>query len=1219
MSTDRAGNSLNRAKTFQLSSNATFKDKVGGRDRSDFLRFTLDSRSSTNFTLTPSKSDVNLQLLDSRGQLLSTSARKGKTVESIKTTLEPGTYFLKIYPGKKSSRTSTSYSLSASTALLPNVTPTPSPTPVPTPIPTPAPIDSAGNQINAARNISVGAATSSYSDWVGGADPDDFYQFTTDTTGGLTLNVTGLATDANVRLIQDLNKNGIVEESEVLGNSLNLVNTAGSISKVINTGIYFIQVTRGGGDTDYTLSLSVTPPVIPDEPTQTIAPTGANANPSNASGDPQIDGIVSNSKWGFSWGDRTLTYSFYEDSVFGGTYYGAETGVREVSERVKSNVRSIFKNISSFVNVNFQEVTESSTNYGRLRFMVSNAPKYAYAYYPHTDNLASVAGDVHLSSAYDVSGDNFNGFQNSAGSHGYMSLIHEIGHAMGLKHPHEDAPLLPEQLDNTTNTVMTYNFSAGSPAATAMPLDIKALQYLYGSRSHSTADSTYLFTDKVDQYLVDGQQFFSTVNSTKQTIWDTGGIDTLDFSNLSIAESGYRLDMNPSGILTTNTAFNTAPYKNQTTSMYGTVIANNVLVEKLINSGSNDTIFANSAANTFSGYSPQRNTGNDVIWNASGQDTLDLLAYTSSDVSQSRSGNDLVVGLGSNRSVTVKNYYTGSSLNILLSAPPALPTITISANDPTASESITPGQPAYPGQIVLDLVNSGQITLTRTGNLASSLQVGYTLSGTSTSGVDYISPSGTAVFNSGASTATVFIIPFDDQAIEGPESIVVNLANGTGYSFIAGSSATITLEDNDFSLTREHLSSTGAQGNAPVSFTQPSISANGRYVAFYSAASNLVPDDTNGALDVFVRDRYTGVTQRVSVSSNGVQSNSTLSSTSLEVTAPSISADGRYITFVSDASNLVANDTNGKQDIFVHDRQTRQTTRVNVSSTGQQANDDSSNSPSGSVISTDGRYVAFVSSASNLVAEDTNGWSDVFVHDRQTGQTQRVSVASTGTQGNFWSNDVEISADGRYVAFSSLASNFATGDTNQAPDVFIHDRQTGQTTRVSISSTGVQGDLYASSYGASLSENGRYIAFYSQASNLVTGDINGTPDVFVHDRQTGQTQRVSITSSGQEVIPGGGNPSISADGRYVAFYSVTTALIDIPQNSGFQYIFIHDRLTGQTKLVSRTGDGLVPQNHSDVYPAISANGQYVAFGFQGALIPEDTNGVTDIYVQKLWE
>jgi serralysin len=297
-------------------------------------------------------------------------------------------------------------------------------------------------------------------------------------------------------------------------------------------------------------------------------PIGANATPSNSSGDAQIDGIVSNAKWGFTWSDRTLTYSFYEDSIFGGAYYGAETGVREVSEGVKSNVRSILKNFSSFINVNFQEVTETNTNYGRLRFMLSNAPTYAYAYLPTSDALANVAGDVHLTPIEDVGESSWNGFQNPAGSHGYMSLIHEVGHALGLKHPHDDTPLLPVQSDNTTNTVMTYNFT-GNPAATAMPLDIKALQYLYGSRSNNSANNTYQFTGKVDQYSVDGQQFFSTPNSTKQTIWDTDGVDTLDFSNLSIAESGYRLDMNSGGILTTNTAFNSVPYENQLTTSYG--------------------------------------------------------------------------------------------------------------------------------------------------------------------------------------------------------------------------------------------------------------------------------------------------------------------------------------------------------------------------------------------------------------------------------------------------------------------------------------------------------------------------------------------------------------------------------------------------------------------------------------------------------------------------
>jgi Tol biopolymer transport system component len=173
------------------------------------------------------------------------------------------------------------------------------------------------------------------------------------------------------------------------------------------------------------------------------------------------------------------------------------------------------------------------------------------------------------------------------------------------------------------------------------------------------------------------------------------------------------------------------------------------------------------------------------------------------------------------------------------------------------------------------------------------------------------------------------------------------------------------------------------------------------------------------------------------------------------------------------------------------------TTRVSVASNGAQGNGDSFSSS----ISADGRYVAFHSIASNLVSGDTNGAWDVFVHDRQSGQTTRVSAASNGAQGNGDSESPSISADGRYVAFSSDASNLVSGDTNGAWDVFVHDRQSGQTTRVSAASNGAQGN--GDSESPSISADGRYVAFSSDASNLVSGDTNGAWDVFVHDRQSG--------------------------------------------------------------------------------------------------------------------
>ena len=268
----------------------------------------------------------------------------------------------------------------------------------------------------------------------------------------------------------------------------------------------------------------------------------------------------------------------------------------------------------------------------------------------------------------------------------------------------------------------------------------------------------------------------------------------------------------------------------------------------------------------------------------------------------------------------------------------------------------------------------------------------------------------------------------------------------------------------------------------------------------------------------------TGTTARVSTASDGTQANG-------DSKAPSISADGRYVAFQSDASNLVTGDTNSQEDIFVHDLQTGTTVRVSTASDGTQANGDSQ-APS---ISADGRYTAFQSDASNLVSGDTNGQWDIFVHDRQTGTTARVSTASDGTEANSRSWWPSISADGRYVAFGSHARNLVSGDTNGRWDIFVHDMQAGTTARVSIASDGTQAKQ--DSYTPSISVDGRYVAFQSQARNLVSGDTNGAWDIFVHDLQTGTTARVSTASDGTEANGHSQGASISADGCYVAFTS----------------------------------------------------------------------------------
>jgi hypothetical protein len=269
------------------------------------------------------------------------------------------------------------------------------------------------------------------------------------------------------------------------------------------------------------------------------------------------------------------------------------------------------------------------------------------------------------------------------------------------------------------------------------------------------------------------------------------------------------------------------------------------------------------------------------------------------------------------------------------------------------------------------------------------------------------------------------------------------------------------------------------------------LSADGRFVAFSTTASNLVVGDTNATYDVFVRDLVLGQTTRVSVDSAGTQANSSSQ-------RPAISADGRFVAFTSSATNLVAGDTNGKQDIFVHDRQTAQTSRVSVSTTGAQATGDSF----ACWISGDGQRVSIYTFAT-LVPEDTNSDADIYVRDRLTATTVRASVSSSGLQLTQGVNGGMISADGNYVTFSTPYGALVPNDTNDAWDAFVHDLSTGRTTRESVSSTGVQGDANVSTSEVIVA-NANFVVFTSSASNLVANDTNGKSDVFFRERGPGQ-------------------------------------------------------------------------------------------------------------------
>jgi Tol biopolymer transport system component len=398
--------------------------------------------------------------------------------------------------------------------------------------------------------------------------------------------------------------------------------------------------------------------------------------------------------------------------------------------------------------------------------------------------------------------------------------------------------------------------------------------------------------------------------------------------------------------------------------------------------------------------------------------------------------------------------------------------------------------------------------------------------------------------------------------------------------------------------TRVSVDSSGTQGNALAG--DAVLSADGRYDAFYSDATNMVVGDTNVVRDVFVRDRVADATTRMSVDSAGTQGNA-LSS------GPSISADGRYVAFYSDATNLVAGDTNAVRDAFVHDRLTGSTVRVSVDSGGIQGNALSS----GPWISADGRYVGFYSDATNLVAGDTNAFRDVFVHDLQTGITTRVSVSSLGVQGNALSSGPSISADDRYVVFYSDATNLIAADTNLVRDVFVYDRTTGVTTRESVDSNGMQSNGKSSE--PVISADGGSLAFYSDATNLVSGDTNLVRDVFVHDRQTGATVRASVDSSGVQANADSSGSEISGDGRIVAFYSDATNLVAGDTNL-VRDAFIKDLQTGATSRVSVDSNG-AQGNALSSMPWISTDGRALAFYSDATnLVAGDTNVLRDAFV-----
>lgn len=498
------------------------------------------------------------------------------------------------------------------------------------------------------------------------------------------------------------------------------------------------------------------------------------------------------------------------------------------------------------------------------------------------------------------------------------------------------------------------------------------------------------------------------------------------------------------------------------------------------------------------------------------------------------------------------------------------------------------------------------------------------------------------------------------------------------------------------------INDSGEQGHTSV---EPSISNDGRFIAFRSHAANLVDEDTNEVADIFIHDRQQASTKRISVHSNGAQSNAMSFGTSMSADGstiaflsqannlvddspgivdsnvfihdrlssatewvtrpiqrqatgdsniPSMSADGRFIAFSSTAPDLVIDDINGLEDVFVRDRVTGHTElisgRKNPTTLDLESGNGASYHPQ---ISADGRYVSFTSQAKNLVPGDTNEAADIFVRDRLTQTTRRVTVTADGTQANDHSVESSISGDGRFVAFTSYALNLDGGMVENRSYLFVHDNHDGQIRRLSMlpaegssprmSADGstivvhwhtnnlvvmdrlgeepieyvtmsiLGGGANGVSGAPSISADGRFVAFQSAATNLVPNDTNGVVDVFVRDMALQTTQRISLSPQGQQ---GNGNstlPSISADGRYVAFQSAATNLVPGDTN-GVADIFLHDYLLVSTERVSTASDG-TQANGPSMWPAINANGRQIAYASNADnLITGDTNQNTDIFL-----
>ncbi|MBL8339065.1 MAG: PD40 domain-containing protein, partial [Rhodoferax sp.] len=941
-------------------------------------------------------------------------------------------------------------------------------------------------------------------------------------------------------------------------------------------------------------------------------------------GDPRKDGLLQGSTWTFGGGPHALSYSFNLNFDYDaqGQLIPAAGGTWAEYAALADAVRKALGRWAAVANIQFNEVSSGSyivQSTADLAFaltgndLVRTIGASALGFFPDpafaTDTLASSGytrteyprpeGDVLLDNFYEGF------FDLSDGREGLWTILHEIGHALGLKHPFDDGgnnrPTFAEggvaHDDAQRSTVMSYTplegAFTGGYAATPMPLDILAIQQIYGANmAYRTGDDVY----------------GATLDGAQRTLWDAGGIDTIDASAIVSGPAMLVLDLRPGATMALSDSTLLA-------------IAYDTLIENAIGSPGADRLIGNDAANRLDG-----GPGADSLAGGSGDDTylVDDWGDVVDESAAGSGGTDQVVaslrwtlGVGlenltlapgavSGIGNGLANRIVGNSANNRLDGGAGNDTLVGEAGNDTylrdsLGDTIVEGDNAGLDTVLTSLdcvLPTGVEHLQLTGN-------GH-LQGTGNAGANRVigTPgnnrldglAGSDTLYGGAGNDTYLVDSPADIAAEAvavPELLLAGVRGQDAGDFRGNNDTASLAADGSVAAfvygyaqihawvratgTVQMLSSnaTGTPGNAP-SFL-PVLSGDGRYAAFASLASNLVDADTNDAMDVFRKDLTTGTIARASVGQDGTQANAASN------LATALSSDGRYLVFVSNASNLVAEDPNGSgADVFVKDLQTGAITIASTDSQGETLGA----SPMSLAISADNRHVFFTNAAA-VTPGDGNAAPDLFRKDLQTGALQLVSSAADGTPASLVANAsflqangsalVGISQDGRYAAFTSVADNLVPGDTNQASDLFVKDLQTGAIVRASTGSGGVQADN--GSNGGALSADGRFVLFNSVAGNLSPLDPDTGFDVYVKDLATDQTALLTAPAYGAKQSTLSQGFSMTADGSVIVFTSYATNLVDDDTNGSADVFTIANPLFdpgGNDQVIASSNHQLAP-------------------------------------------